>query len=64
MGAKKNTLWPTWPYHIVGLGDGTWRAENLETGEQGPVRATYAQAETDAVTLRLGLLTGEPAVLK
>jgi len=56
MGAKQNSVWPTYPYHVVKMGDDTYRATHLETGEDGPSRATYREAQQDAWDLRAALL--------
>jgi len=52
MGAKYNSAWPTYPYHIIKMGNDTYRATNLQTGEDGPTRETYKEAETDAYAMR------------
>jgi len=51
MGAKQNSTWPTYPYHIIKMGNDAYRATNLQTGEDGPLRETYWEAEQDARTL-------------
>jgi len=52
MGAKHNSAWPTYPYHIIKMGNDAYRATNLQTGEDGPLRETYWEAEQDAWDLR------------
>jgi hypothetical protein len=56
MGTKRNSVWPTYPYHVIKMGDDTYRAHHLATGEEGPSRATYREAEDDALDLRASLL--------
>ena len=46
-GLRGHSVGQDYPWSIVGRGYEGWQAVNLETGQEYPIRDTYAEAQDD-----------------